>query len=104
MFRYYRNSYPPNRIPEKHEAALTLSGNIPIFYSHRNETITNADAGFFNSAEAYQKVFEALNERTFEYYGQEILAFYDALEQYPLNGKSVLVWGLTGCNCKAITI
>jgi hypothetical protein len=49
-------------------------------------------------------VFKLLDKRRFIYYGEQINAFYDALEKYPLVGKSVLIWGLAGCNCEAIAV
>ncbi|GHV01164.1 hypothetical protein AGMMS49521_0770 [Campylobacterota bacterium] len=49
-------------------------------------------------------MFKQLAKRTFQYYGDEIFAFYDALAAYPIEGKTVIVWGLAGCNCEAIAL
>jgi hypothetical protein len=54
--------------------------------------------------EMYSKAFSRLNDRSFEYYGEDMLSFYDALKDYPVADKNVLIFGLTGCNCEAMAL
>jgi hypothetical protein len=65
---------------------------------------TPNNIGLHNTSKKYEEAFKRLDKRRFVYYGEEIKAFYDALEKYPLVGKSVLIWGLAGCNCEAIAV
>jgi hypothetical protein len=94
---------PPNLIPEKHWGKFTADGSIPVRYYYFDERRPN-NVGFHNTKNQYLKVFKQLNKRKFVYYGEEIRSFYDALHKYPLAGKSVIIWGLAGCNCEAIAV
>jgi hypothetical protein len=78
-----------------------MNGQIPVLYWYFDE---RNDSKIHNSAEAYKKAFENLENKTFEYYGKDILSFYAAFEKYRLKGKSVLIWGLAGLNCEAMAI
>jgi len=57
-----------------------------------------------NTKECYEEVFSRLDNRTFQYYGDDVHSFYDALDDYSLNDKTVLIFGLGGCNCDAIAL
>jgi hypothetical protein len=91
------NVIPPNLIPE-----FTLDGKIPVAYYYFNDSI--GDNAVHNTAKIYEKTFRQIEKRTFQYYGGEYKAFYDAFEKYPFSGKTVLIWGLGGCNCEAFSI
>jgi len=92
---------PPSRIPEHLLNEFTMNGQIPVLYWYFDE---RNDSIFHNSAEDYQKAFEKLESRTFNYYGKDILSFYAAFEKYSLKGKTVLIWGLAGLNCEAMAL
>jgi hypothetical protein len=52
----------------------------------------------------YQKVFQQFENKTFDYYTGEINALYDAFDKYHFSGKTVMIWGLAGCNCEALAL
>jgi hypothetical protein len=91
------HAIPPNLIPE-----FTLDGKIPVAYYYFNDSI--GDNVVHNTSEIYEKAFRQIEKRTFHYYGNEYKAFYDAFEKYSFSGKTVLIWGLAGCNCEALSI
>jgi hypothetical protein len=90
------DSPPPLDIPEHLYDSFTMNGEIPVMKAYYDNRVI--DKNVCNTRETYEKVFNALDNRTFKYYGDEIRAFYDALDEYPLEGKRVLIWGLAGCN------
>jgi hypothetical protein len=93
---------PPNTIPEHLYADFTMNGQIPVLYWYLDE---RSDSKILcNTAKDYEKAFKKLENRTFEYYGNDINSFYAAFEKYSLKGKSVLIWGLAGLNCEAMAI
>ncbi|MDR1911491.1 MAG: DUF268 domain-containing protein [Helicobacteraceae bacterium] len=94
---------PPNTIPEPLIDAFTLNAKIPIAYYYCNNKI-NEKTITHNTALKYKIVFALLRTRLFCYYGIEINAFYDATKKYPLKDRSVIIWGLAGCNCEAIAL
>ncbi|GHS98769.1 hypothetical protein FACS1894139_12600 [Planctomycetales bacterium] len=57
-----------------------------------------------NTAATYAEIFRQLDGGVFDYYNGEGQAFFDALKKYPLRDKSVLIWGLAGCNCEALAV
>ncbi|MDR2695815.1 MAG: DUF268 domain-containing protein [Deltaproteobacteria bacterium] len=97
-----KNTSPPKEIPEALYNKFTMDGKINIqhwYFDERtfanNVHITQRD---------YEKAFKALDDKSFKYYGDEIKSFYDAMDDYSVSGKRVLVWGLAGCNCEAIAL
>ena len=106
---------PPNTIPPEHFDQFTMSGKIPVLYIYFDERKNikynpyekwqdTRNAAIHNTSKTYSDMFIRLKEKKAIYYGNEINAFYDALEKYPLEGKEVLIWGLAGCNCDAIAL
>ncbi|MDR0665664.1 MAG: DUF268 domain-containing protein [Helicobacteraceae bacterium] len=93
---------PPNTIPQNLIPDFTLDNAIKVAYSYCAEV--NGDGAVHNSAKEYKKVFKQIKNRSFRYYGAEINAFYAAFERYTFSDKTVLVWGLAGCNCEALSI
>jgi hypothetical protein len=93
---------PPSAIPPDLISEFTLDGKIPVAYTYYNDSI--GDNTVHNTAEIYKKTFKQIEKRTFRYYKNEYRAFYDAFEKYSFNGKTVLIWGLSGCNCEALSI
>ena len=93
---------PPNTIPLELLNDYTMNGLIPVLYWYFMEDKTGG--GNRNSATAYEIAFKNLEDKTFQYYGEDINSFYAAFERYNLEGKSVLVWGLAGINCEAMAI
>ncbi|GHT82956.1 hypothetical protein FACS1894137_02900 [Spirochaetia bacterium] len=94
---------PPSTIPESLISDFTMGDKIPLFYFYRNDTVPN-EKKLHITAERYKESLKKIEKRTFKYFGDEVNAFYDALEKYPLSGKSVLIWGLADCNCEAIAL
>lgn len=56
------------------------------------------------SGEEYKRALSLLDTGSFSYYGDTVSLFQDAFERYPITGKTVLVFGLNGCNCDAIAL
>jgi hypothetical protein len=79
-----------------------MNGKIPVGYDYFNDSI--GDNMVHNTAEIYGKTLRQIEKRTFRYYGNEYRAFYDAFEKYSFCGKTVLIWGLAGCNCDALAL
>jgi hypothetical protein len=96
-------SLPPSTIPEDLINDFTMGGRTPVLYHYYNNT-TSALTRVHNTEKIYKNTFKQLNKKTFVYYGKEASAFYDVLADYPVSGKTVLVWGLVGCNCEAIAL
>ncbi|GHT02185.1 hypothetical protein AGMMS50276_31880 [Synergistales bacterium] len=95
---------PPNIVPDELIDDFTQDWEIPILYFYLdNRTFGNVGV-VHNTDKKYKKVFSQLDKRAFSYYGNDVLAFYDALANYPLRRKTVLVWGLAGCNCEAMAV
>jgi hypothetical protein len=89
------------KIPKDTLFKFTMNGEIPVMLKYRDDRISTT----VNIApEIYADVFSQLEQRTFNYYKKEVFSFYDALEDYDLYGKKVLIFGLTGCNCEAIAL
>jgi hypothetical protein len=95
---------PPNIPPERLIDDFTMNNAIPVLYIYSNEKCNSRDDIPHNTEKTYRKTFRKLNNRSFRYYGNEIKAFYDALYKYPLNDRNVIIFGLTGCNCDAISV
>jgi hypothetical protein len=99
------NTPPPPNIPPDHLFNdFTMNNTIPVLYVYSNEKYNSKNDIPHNTKKVYRKTIQKLDNRSFKYYGNEIKAFYDALYKYPLNNKNVIVFGLTGCNCDAISI
>jgi hypothetical protein len=103
---------PPNTIPADMDDRYTLDGKIPVVYGYFDDR-TKKKPLFFpekergnlhNTARKYAQVFDAINKKTFTYYGYQVNYFYDALKKYSFKDKSVLIWGLAGCNCDALAV
>ena len=93
---------PPREIPDEHYAAFTMHGQVEVQPFYRDSRTFGNNVHI--SRAAYDRVFKALEDQSFRYYGDEIRAFYDALDDYSVAGKRVLVFGLTGCNCEAMAL
>jgi hypothetical protein len=94
---------PPNVIPENMLNEYTSNGKIKVLYSFYDNRILDNEK-LHNTRETYDSIFHKLQEGTFQYYGEEGKAILQALNNYPIEGKDVLIWGLAGCNCEAISI
>jgi SAM-dependent methyltransferase len=79
-----------------------MNERINVQYHYYDDRILGKT--IHNTQKIYQSVFRSLENRTFKYYKDEIKEFYDALDDYPIKDKQVLVWGLSGCNCDAIAL
>ena len=92
-------SAPPKNIPDTLYDAFTMHGTIPVYERYFDD---RRSSQIHNTSVEYFKIFELLEKKTFIYYGNEVHSFYDALADYEIHGKNVLIWGLAGCNCDAI--
>jgi hypothetical protein len=92
---------PLKTIPNGMYEHFTMGGKIPILSWYIDSRTV---WGVHNTIHRYKEVFTMLNKRTFTYYGKEIFAFYDALQEYSIKDKTGLIWGLAGCNCDAIAV
>jgi hypothetical protein len=95
---------PPNTIPAPLFNDYTMNGEIPVLYKYFQDDISEPNQGICNTAERYEKVFRGLENKTFKYYGTAQNYFYKAFESYSLKGKTVMIWGLQGCNCEAMAL
>ncbi|GHT84195.1 hypothetical protein FACS1894137_06930 [Spirochaetia bacterium] len=95
---------PPSNVPENLQNLFTTNGKIPIIYKYFDDRTNVNQPAVHNTELIYRDAFKKLDNKKFHYYGNEINAFYDAMKKYPLDGKSVLVWGLNNCNCEAIAL
>jgi hypothetical protein len=93
---------PPNAIPRELFPAFTLDNKIPVAYCYCNGTVSGG--AVCNTPETYKEILKQIEKRTFKYYENEGKAFYDAFERHSFSGKTVLIWGLAGCNCEALAI
>ena len=93
---------PPINIPEALYNSFTMNGKVRVEHLYFDERTFGKNVHI--SQRDYEKVFNALEDKSFKYYGDEVKTFYDALEDYSVSGKRVLVWGLAGCNCEAIAL
>jgi hypothetical protein len=94
---------PANIIPKELLSAYTLNSSIPVLYYYFDDTIHSGD-NFCNTKIKYIRTFRKLKNRTFKYYGDNIQSFYKAFEKYSFKDKTVLIWGLAGCNCEAMAV
>ena len=79
-----------------------MNGKIDVTYLYFDErTLGN---NVYITPRDYEIAFKDLENRVFRYYGHEVAAFYDALDDYTISGKRGLIFGLTGCNCEAIAL
>jgi SAM-dependent methyltransferase len=109
---YAEEAPPPNTIPRDLYEEYTMNNAIPVRYFYVNESKqllarSAEECGGTSrqtSFEKYQSTIQDLERKNFHYYGGEINSFYDAFQSYSLVGKSVLIWGLAGCNCDAIAL
>ncbi|MDR1740457.1 MAG: DUF268 domain-containing protein [Synergistaceae bacterium] len=101
VYAQKRVGAPPADIPQDKRGEFTMGGTVPVLYWYLDD---RAFCPVYNSKETYEAVFAQLDAGTFEYYGKEGLSFYGALSRYGLAGKTVLVFGLAGCNCEAMAV
>lgn len=94
---------PPNVIPENLFNEYTLNRRINVLYWYKDNRVFN-NKSVHNTVEKYNSVFLQLRNKTFQYYGNDVLAILDAFDNYSINGKDVIIWGLGGCNCEAIAV
>ena len=92
-----------------------MNNKIPVIYKYlddrkninykldENKEIAKIST-VHNTMDIYSHVFKQIKSKIFNYYGEEVNAFYDALEKYDLSGKEVIIWGLAGCNCDALAL
>ncbi|MDR1510882.1 MAG: DUF268 domain-containing protein [Synergistaceae bacterium] len=92
---------PLKQIPEELLDNFTMQKRIPIMKLYLDD---RASTSCRNTVEKYEKVFSQLQSRVFEYYGKAIFSFYDALDDYDLTEKTVIIFGLAGCNCEAMAL
>jgi SAM-dependent methyltransferase len=97
------NPPPPNTIPENMIDEYTQNGKIKILYNYFDNRMFDGKQ-VHNTHETYRKVFRQLDKGRFQYYGFEGKALLRALGKYSVLKKSVIIWGLAGCNCEALAV
>lgn len=94
---------PPNTIPEGMMEKYTLNGRVPVLYAFNDDRILDGNI-VHNSKAVYQKKFSEFKKGKFVYYDKEGKAVFAALKEYALKNKTVIIWGLAGCNCEALAV
>lgn len=94
-------SPPPKEIPPALRSDFTLNNKIPVLHRYYNNTRTSP---VVLSMTAYQSVFRRLSTGSFKYYGQTLHHLLNALDKYSIVNQNVLIFGLVGVNCDAISI
>lgn len=89
------------RVPEDLESVFTMDGHIPVVISLRNNGVSHP---VHNTENIYKETFDKLRKGTMEYYGNTLDFLLQALNDFPIQGRRVMVAGLAGCNCDAIAI
>ena len=97
-----RPSPPPKEIPAGLKVDFTLDNRIPVIYTYFNN-ISNSYI-HISSLQSYHDVFEKLENGSFKYYGKTLDHLLNALDKYSIFGKTVLIFGLAGINCDAISL
>jgi hypothetical protein len=97
----YQAKSPSREIPEELKAEFTLNHKIPIIYSFYDDSRTSP---VHLNMEAYHRAFAQLEQASFKYYGNTLDYLLSSLERYQVANKSVLIFGLTGVNCDAISL
>lgn len=93
----------PSMFPFELYNEFTLDGKIPLFNLYFNEVRDASDPIVF-SKEAYEVVFKQIQDNTFRYYDSTLDYINEALNDYDLAGKDVLVFGAQEINCDAIAL
>lgn len=94
---------PPRYVPSDLFDSYTLGGKIPIIDYYRDDRRTSGPVK--NSKYQYENVISSINAGTFKYYdGQLLLWLQEAMNTFPLQNKTVLIYGLAGCNCDALAL
>lgn len=96
-----RDTTPPRHIPIALRDRYTLGGTIPVIDFYRDD---RRPRPVHNTEEVYARVINAIQNGTFTYYGETLAYMQAAFEEFPLAGKTVLVHGLLGCNCDALSL
>jgi hypothetical protein len=96
-------SPPPNIIPETLFDDYTLNGKMSVLYSFCDSRALDGKQ-VHNTYKIYNNVFRQLEKGTLNYSGKEVKALLQALQKYPVKRKDVIIWGLAGCNCDAISV
>ena len=94
-------SPPPKLIPAGLVSDFTLENKIPVINAYYNNATQRQ---IYLSMEAYNKAFEELEKGSFKYYQKTLDYLLNAFDKYSVANKSVLVFGLVGVNCDAISI
>jgi hypothetical protein len=96
---------PPNIIPENMINEYTLNGKIRVIYRYHDCRILDGKI-IHNTEKMYKNRFKEFAKGKFFYdtYGNEGQALLQALQKYPINNCNVIVWGLAGCNCEALSV
>lgn len=92
---------PPDDIPESLRSEFTFDGKIPVLKWYFDDRVAKPVQ---NTKKIYKQTLTALENKTFEYYDNDMLSFYDAFRDYSLEGKVILILGLAGCNCEAMAL
>jgi hypothetical protein len=98
---YLPPSPPSKEIPTELILDFTLGNKIPIINRYCNDTLSSPK---YLSMQAYNNAFDQLEKSCFKYYGNTLDYLLSAFDQYSVLHKRVLVFGLTGVNCDAISL
>ncbi|WP_299395902.1 DUF268 domain-containing protein [uncultured Desulfovibrio sp.] len=96
-----RDTTPPRHMPAELRDHYTMGGVVPVidyYLDNRRATPVN------NTREVYDKTIRAIENGSFKYYGDTLPLLQCAFSEFSPAGKTVLVYGLAGCNCDALAL
>lgn len=83
---------PPRKIPKELRKYFTLNGRIPVLRWYLDDTYPSDRPKFFSKKDIDAKI-EAVKSKQVGCYGITDKWLYKALEQYPIDGKDVVIIG-----------
>jgi len=92
------------QMDRKRLKAYTLDHTIPVRYRIMDGRRGSKRPAAHINEELYTRILNEIRNGTFQYYGDTYAYLKQALREFPIAGKSVIVWGLEACNCDMISI
>jgi hypothetical protein len=82
---------PPKNIPTELLDEFTMNGTIPVYFRYKNQ-IGNGEPLHYDE-QLIEKYMDKAKTRSTNYYGRTDTWFYQALDAFPIDGKTTVVIG-----------